>query len=48
MNSLIYVFIAYAVVWVGLFAYLYYIQRRQAELQDDLEALARRLERPEP
>ena len=45
MNSLVYVLIAYAAVWVGLFAYLYHLQRRQVDLREDLDSLARLIKR---
>ena len=34
-----FVFIAYALVWVVFFGYLYYLSRRQADIRSDIDAL---------
>ncbi|MBI4496721.1 MAG: CcmD family protein [Chloroflexi bacterium] len=38
-QSLIYLFAAFAVVWVGLFAYLLYLSNRMGALQGQVEFL---------
>ena len=35
----IFVFAAYAIVWIVFFAYLYYIARRQADIRSQIDAL---------
>ena len=35
----IFVFAAYAVVWIAFFAYLYYVARRQSDIRSQIDAL---------
>ena len=37
--SPIFVFVAYAAVWIVFFAYLYYVARRQSDIRSQLDAL---------
>ena len=37
--SPIFVFVAYAAVWIVFFAYLYYMARRQADIRSQIDAL---------
>ena len=37
--SPIFVFVAYAAVWIVFFAYLYYLARRQADIRSQIDAL---------
>ena len=42
--NLPYLFAAFAVSWAGFFAYVFFVMRRQQELQKDVRALRRRLQ----
>jgi CcmD family protein len=42
-NELFPVYIAYTLVWVGLFLYLFYIDRKQGTLRKELADLKQRL-----
>ena len=35
----IFVFAAYAIVWIAFFAYLYYVARKQAEIRSQIDDL---------
>lgn len=37
--SPIFVFVAYAAVWIVFFAYLYYMARRQSDIRSQIDAL---------
>ncbi len=37
--SPIFVFVAYAAVWIVFFAYLYYVARRQSDIRSQIDAL---------
>ena len=37
--SPVFVFAAYAIVWVAFFAYLYFLARRQADITSQIDAL---------
>ena len=37
--SPIFVFVAYAGVWIVFFAYLYYVARRQSDIRSQIDAL---------
>lgn len=39
MTNLGYLFVAYAVVWIGLFVYLLRLGRRNRELEEELREL---------
>ena len=39
---------AFAVTWAGFFAYAFFVSSKQAELQREIQALRRALERPDP
>jgi CcmD family protein len=41
-NELVPVYIAYSLVWVGLFLYLFYIDRKQVSLRRELADLKQR------
>ena len=38
---------AFAVTWAGFFAYAFFVSSKQAELQREIQALRRTLERPD-
>lgn len=40
-SSLGYLFVAFAIVWLLFFGYLFYLARRQADLRRDMEQLRR-------
>lgn len=40
---MIYFFFAYIVIWVGLFAYLYFLKDKVAKVETRLEALEKKL-----
>ena len=42
--SPLFVFAAYAIVWIAFFAYLYYVARRQADIQSQIDALRESLQ----
>mgnify|MGYP002153773633 CR=1 FL=1 len=44
MDNLVYLYAAYTVIWLIVFAYIYYLSRRQLALQREIEVLKRRLE----
>ncbi|TAK32643.1 MAG: CcmD family protein [Chloroflexota bacterium] len=39
MQNLWYLIVAYGVIWVVLFAYIFSVERRQKQLRDELTAL---------
>lgn len=39
-----FVFAVYAIVWLVLFAYIFYVARRQGDIQTDIDALKREIE----
>ena len=41
-NELVPVYVAYSLVWVGLFLYLFYIDRKQGSLRRELAELKQR------
>jgi CcmD family protein len=41
-NELVPVYVAYTLVWVGLFLYLFYIDRKQGSLRNELAELKQR------
>lgn len=43
-NELVPVYVAYSLVWVGLFLYLFYIDRKQRALRNELNELMKRSE----
>lgn len=43
-----YLFVAFAIVWLVFFGYLFYLARRQADLHRDMEQLRRSSLRGEP
>lgn len=45
MTNLPYLFAAYAVVWIALFAYLLRLDRKSRELEDEVRELRQRLGR---
>jgi CcmD family protein len=45
MTNLPYLFAAYAVIWIGLFAYLLRLGRRSRELEEEVRELKRQLRR---
>ena len=45
--SPIFVFVAYAVVWIVFFAYLYYVARRQSDIRSQIDALKESTENEE-
>ncbi len=42
--SPLFVFAAYAIVWIAFFAYLYYVARRQSDIQSQIDALRESLQ----
>ena len=47
-SNLPFLFAAFAVTWVAFFAYVFFVNRRQQELQREIEELRRSLEHQEP
>ena len=45
MTNLPYLFAAYAVIWIGLFAYMLSLGRRSRELEEEVRELKRQLGR---
>ena len=45
--NLPFLFAAFAVTWVAFFAYVFFVNRRQQELQREIEELRRSLEHQE-
>jgi CcmD family protein len=45
MSDLVYLYIAYTVIWLGVFVYMVYLHGRQAELKKELEILTGRVKR---
>jgi CcmD family protein len=45
MTNFPYLFAAYAVIWIGLFAYLLRLGRRSRELEEEVRELKRQLGR---
>ena len=43
MSAFLYLFLAYTFVWVGIFAYLWFIHRRMGKLEQDLKVLQERI-----
>ena len=43
-DNLPYLFAAYAVTWVAFFVYMFFISRRQRELEREIDELRRELE----
>jgi CcmD family protein len=41
-NELVPIYIAYSLVWVGLFLYLFYIDRKQGSIKRELMELKQR------
>jgi CcmD family protein len=48
MNDLMYLYIAYTVIWAGAFVYAAYLHTKQAGLRTELENLQARLKSHEP
>lgn len=46
--NLPFLFAAFAVSWVAFFAYVFFVNRRQQEIQKEIEELRRSLEHREP
>ncbi len=44
MSAYLYLFLAYTFIWVGLFAYIWFLHQRTAKLEQDLEVLRERME----
>lgn len=40
-GSLIYLFVAYAVVWIALFGYMFFISQQIGDLRSELDSLRR-------
>jgi CcmD family protein len=43
-DNLPYLFAAYTVIWLAFFAYLFFVSRRQRELERELRAVQKALE----
>ena len=43
-DNLPYLFAAYAVTWVGFFVYMFFMSRRQREMEREIEELRQELE----
>ena len=41
-NEMVPIYVAYSLVWVGLFLYLFFIDRKQRTLRNDLTELKQR------
>ena len=46
--NLPFLFAVYIITWAAFFAYIFYVSRRQREMQSEIEALKRALEDREP
>ncbi len=46
-DNLPYLFAAYAVTWVGFFVYMFFMSRRQREMEREIEELRQELEERE-
>ena len=46
-DNLPYLFAAYAVTWVGFFVYMFFMSRRQREMEREVEELRHELEERE-
>jgi len=44
MESIGYLFAAYTIIWLGLFGYLFYLNRKQRKLQKELNLLKKTME----
>lgn len=47
MSDLVYLYVAYTVIWLGTFAYLGYLHSKQAGLRKDLDILLEKVRRHE-
>lgn len=47
MDNLGYLFAAFAVIWVGLFAYILFLAQKQRQLRRDIDLLKETLEKTE-
>ena len=47
-DNLPYLFAAYTVIWLAFFAYLFFVSRRQRELERELRAVQRTLDESQP
>jgi len=47
MDNLGYLFAAFAVIWVGLFAYILFLAQKQRQLKRDINLLKETLEKTE-
>ena len=47
MDNLGYLFAAFAVIWVGLFAYILFLAQKQRQLRRDIDWLKETLEKTE-
>lgn len=45
MTNLPYLFVAYAIIWAGLFVYMLHLGRRSHELEEEIRELKRQLGR---
>lgn len=39
MNDLVYLYVAYTIIWLGVFAYVGYLHSKQAGLQKEMDNL---------
>ena len=46
-DNLPYLFAAYAVTWVGFFVYMFFMSRRQREMEREIEELRQERENPD-
>jgi CcmD family protein len=42
-NEMVPVYVAYSLIWVGVFLYLFYIDRKQSSLRKELGELKQRI-----
>lgn len=47
MDNLGYLFAAFAVIWVGLFAYIFFLAQKQRQLRRDIDWLKETLKKNE-
>ncbi len=50
-SNLVYLFVAYLIIWIGLFGYTFFVAQQVSDLRAQVEALRRRSrsqESPEP
>ena len=47
-GSLIYLFVAYTIVWIALFGYMFFLSQQVSDLRSQLDAVRRLRQAPKP